>query len=153
MDFNRLDRGELIAIVGGAVLALSIFLQWYSLGNINAKLGSCKGPNSSCTGLHSLGVLGYLLLLASIAPVILAYIIVRGHALSWPRGELTAVVALTALTLTIFRGLIDKPGNPPGEISISYGWWLGLLGGALILIGSIARSRESSTRRKPPGVL
>jgi hypothetical protein len=154
MDFSRLDRGELIAVVGGAVLALSIFLQWYSLGNNNATLGShCHGPNSSCTGLHSLGVLGYLLLLASIAPLILAYIILRGHALSWPRGELTAVVALTALTLTIFRGVIDKPGNPPGQISISYGWWLGLLGGVLILIGSIARSRESSTRRKPPGVL
>jgi hypothetical protein len=153
MDISRLDRGELIAMVGGAVLALSIFLEWYTLGNANAILSSCRGPNGSCTGINSLGVLGYLLLLASIAPLILAYIIIRGHALSWPRGELTAVIALTALTLTIFRGLIDKPGNPPGQISISYGWWLALVGGGLILIGSIARSRESSTRRKPPGVL
>ena len=38
------------------------------------------------------------------APLILAWIIIRGHALAWPRGELTAVVALVALTLTVFRG-------------------------------------------------
>lgn len=79
--------------------------------------------------------------------------VVRGHALSWPRGELTAVTALTALTFTLFRGLIDKPGSPPGEISISYGWWVALVGGVLILIGSIWRSRESSADRKPPGVI
>jgi CDP-diglyceride synthetase len=95
----------------------------------------------------------FLLLLAAVAPAILAWIILRGHALSWPRGELTAVIALAALTFTIFRGLIDKPGSPSGEISISYGWWLALLGGLLILIGSIARARESATRRKPPGIL
>jgi hypothetical protein len=55
--------------------------------------------------------------------------------------------------LTLLRGVIDKPGTPPGQISLSYGWWVALFGGVLILIGSIWRSRESSARRKPPGVL
>src|SRR5260370_5764293 len=68
MEFSRLDRGELIAIVGGAVLALSIFLTWYTLGNTNASLSSCHGPNSSCSGLDSLGGVRDPLLLASIAP-------------------------------------------------------------------------------------
>jgi uncharacterized membrane protein len=153
MDFSRLDRGELIAAVGGILLAISLFLTWYSLGNSNAALNSCHGPNSSCSGWSALTILRYLLLLAAAAPAILAYIIVRGHALSWPRGELTAVTALAALTFTLFRGVIDKPGTPPGQISVDYGWWVALLGGLLILAGSIARSRESATRRKPPGVL
>ena len=56
--------------------------------------------------------------------MILAYIIVRGHALSWPRGELTAVVALVALMLTLFLGVIDKPGTPPGEITVTAGWFV-----------------------------
>lgn len=94
-----------------------------------------------------------MLALAAIAPLILTYVIIRGHALSWPRGELTAVTAMTALTLIVFRGLIDKPGTPVGEIAISLGWWIGLLGGLLILAGSILRSQESAGRRKPPGVL
>jgi hypothetical protein len=153
MKFDELDRGEMIAVLGGLLLLLSLFLSWYSLGNRFAELNSCHGPNSTCSGWDSLGWMKWLFVLASIAPVILAWIIVRGHALSWPRGELTAVVALAALTLIIFRGVIDKPGTPPGEISVAFGWFVALVGGLLILTGAIARSRESSTRRKPPGVL
>jgi hypothetical protein len=71
-----------------------------------------------------LPVIKFLLLIAAVAPAILAYIILRGHALSWPRGELTAVTALVALTVTLFVGLLDKPGTPPGEIAISTGRWV-----------------------------
>lgn len=153
MNFKELDRGELLASAGGILLGISLFLSWYSLGNANAVLGSCHGPNSTCTGWESLEIIRFLLLIAAVAPAILAYIIVRGHALSWPRGELTAVTALIALTLIVFRGLIDKPGSPPGEISIAYGWWLALIAGLLILFGSVWRAQESGVRRKPPGVL
>lgn len=153
MDFRQLDRGEIIATLGGILLAVSLFLSWYSLGDRFAVLNGCRGPHSSCTGWAALTILRFLLLLAALAPAILGYVILRGHALSWPRGELTAVIALTALTFTIYRGIIDKPGSPSGEIAVSYGWWVALLGGILILVGSIWRSRESSARRKPPGVL
>ena len=153
MDFTELDRGEAVAVVGGILLGISLFLGWFTLGNHYATLNTCRGPNTSCTGWSSLEFIRFLLLLAALAPAILAYIIVRGHALSWPRGELTAVTALTALTLILFRGLIDKPGSPPGEISIDYGWFVALLGGLLILLGAVTRARESGARRKPPGVL
>jgi hypothetical protein len=153
MDFKQLDRGEIVATLGGALLAVSLFPEWYRLGNRFAVLNSCRGPDSSCSGWSALTILRFLLLLAAVAPLILAYIIVRGHALSWPRGELTAVTALGALTFTVFRGPIDKPGSPPGEISVAYGWWVALAGGFLILTGSVLRARESGPRRKPPGVL
>ncbi len=153
MHFKALSRGELIATVGGVVLGLSLFLSWYSLGNRHAMLGSCHGPNTLCTGWSSLAILRFVLLVAAVAPVILAYIIIRGHALSWPRGELTAVVALTALVFTIFRGLIDKPGTPVAEISVAIGWWVALVADLLILFGSVWRAQESGARRKPPGVL
>ena len=153
MNFNALARGELLATVGGALLGATLFLSWYSLGNIHAHIGSCRGPNSTCTGWQALEILRYLLLIAAVAPAILAWIIIRGHALSWPRGELTAVIALLALTMIVFRGVIDKPGAPPAEISIAYGWWMALGAGILILIGSVWRAQESGARRKPPGVL
>ena len=153
MQFRQLDRGELIAVVGGILLGVSLFMVWYKLGDKYSALNGCQGPHRSCTGWASLSIVRFLLLITAIAPLILAYIIIRGHALAWPRGELTAVIALAALTVTLFRGVIDKPGTPPGQISLSYGWRVALLGGALILIGSIWRSRESSARRKPPGVL
>ncbi|MDQ6746074.1 MAG: hypothetical protein M3Z27_08710 [Actinomycetota bacterium] len=159
MNFKAVDRGELIAIVGGIVLGVSLFLTWYTLNNKFTMLEQCKHPLQpnqppvGCTGWNTLGVISYVLALAALAPLILTYVIVRGHALSWPRGELTAVTAMTALTLILFRGLIQKPGTPIGQISVGLGWWIGLLGGLLILAGSILRSQESAGRRKPPGVL
>ena len=151
MDFKQLDRGEVIATAGGVLLAISIFLPWYSLGNANAALGGCHGPHTSCSAWNALSVIRVLLLLAAFAPVILAWIIIRGHALSWPRGEMTAIIAIAALTFIVFRGIVYRPGTPPGEISISYGWWIGLAGGFLILIGSLWRAQESAIR-KPPGL-
>ena len=153
MNFRALDRGELVAIVGGVLLGVSLFLSWYSLGNRNAVLGSCRGPNTSCSGWAALSALRFLFLIAAVAPLILAYIIARGHALSWPRGELTAVTALVALIMTLFLGVIDHPGSPSGEISVSIGWWLALVADLLILTGSVWRSQQSGPRRKPPGVL
>jgi CDP-diglyceride synthetase len=153
MEFHKLDRGEALAIIGGLVLAGSMFLSWYTLSNQYASLGGCKGPNGSCSGWSSLGFLSVIIVIAAIAPGILAYIVARGHALSWPRGELTAVCSLVALVLTLFRGFIDKPGSPSGEIHISYGWFLAMLGGFLILLGALVRSQETGRRRKPPGVL
>jgi hypothetical protein len=97
-------------------------------------------------------IIRYLLLVTAVAPLILAWIVIRGHALSWPRGEMTAIIAIAALTFTLFRGVIDRPGTPPGQIGISYGWWIGLAGGVLILIGSVWRAQESATTRKPPGL-
>ena len=153
MNFRDIDRGELIALVGGIVLGISLFLAWYSLGNVNTQLNNCKGPNSSCTGWESLLVLRYILLAVAAAPLFLIYIVLRGHALGWPRGELTAVIALVALTLVLFRGPVSKPGSPRTQISLSIGWYVALIGAILILIGAVYRSQESAQRRKPPGVL
>ena len=97
MHFRQLDRGELIAVLGGAILGLSVFLAWYTLGDKFTVLGNCRGPNSSCTAWNSLLVIRFLLLVAAVAPAILAWIILRGHALSWPRGEMTAIIAIWAL--------------------------------------------------------
>lgn len=153
MHFKDIDRGELIAVVGGIVLGISLFLTWYSLGNVNTTLNACKGPDGSCTGWHSLLVLRYILLVAAVAPLILTYIIIRGHGLGWPRGEVTALIALVALTMVVFRGPISKPGSPRTEIGLSIGWYVALIGALLILAGSVYRSQESAARRKPPGIL
>ncbi len=153
IEVRALNRGELIAVAGGALLALSVFLAWFTLGNGLAHLNVCRGPHSSCSGWKSMTILRYFLLATAVAPIVLAWIITRGHALSWPRGEMTAVIAIAALTLIIFRGLIDQPGQPSGEIGIDYGWFVALVGALLILVGSVWRAQESGPRRKPPGIL
>jgi hypothetical protein len=153
MNIKELDRGELVAVAGGILLGVSLFLSWYTLGNRNAVVGNCRGPNTSCTGWAALSALRFVFVIAAVAPLILAWIIARGHALSWPRGELTAVTALVALIMTLFVGVIDHPGSPPDEIGVAAGWWVAVAADLLILTGSVWRAKESGARRKPPGVL
>jgi hypothetical protein len=153
MHLRELDRSEVIAVGGGVLLALSMFMGWYSLENRYAYLNSCRGAHSTCTGLTALGPVGYVLLVMAAAPLVLAWVVVRGQSLPWPRGELTAVISLIALTLIVFRGVIDRPGWPSGEIGIGIGWFIALLGGLLILLGALTRTYESTARRKPPGML
>ena len=56
-------------------------------------------------------IIRYLLLITAVAPLVLAWIIIRGHALSWPRGEMTAVIAIAALTFT----RVPRRDRPAGD--------------------------------------
>ena len=71
---------------------------------------------------------------------------IRGHALSWPRGEVTAIVGLTAFVLIAFNGLIDKPQEGV-EISLSFGYWLALLASIGIFVSGGFRAVESGGGR------
>lgn len=150
---RHLRSNELMGIVGGALLAISVFLPWYETdpSNPNAKLGDLGRGTFSCWESHQ--ILRWLLLAAAVAPLILAYIIARDHTLSWARGEMTAVTSITAFGLIVYVGLISKPGTPPAGISLKYGYFLALLGTILMIVGAARRSSLSERPRKPPGVL
>lgn len=153
MDLRAINRGELLAILGAVLVGISVFLSWYSLGNQFTQLNGCRGPNTTCTAWHALLIVRFLLLAAAAAPLILSWIVIRGHALSWPRGELTAVVGVVALVIVLFRGLIDKPGSPADQIGLTYGWFVALVGTLLMIAGAAWRYQEQAPRRNPPGVL
>jgi hypothetical protein len=150
LDVSKLDRGEWIAAVGGLLLAVSVFLPWYSTesGNENSTIDGATGT-LSCWDAHS--ILRWLLLAAAAAPFILAWIIVRQHQLSWPRGQMTMVVAVAAFGLIAYNGLIDRPGDV--AISLKWGWLVALLGTILMLVGSVWRQSETEIKRKPPGTI
>jgi hypothetical protein len=159
LDASKLDRSEILGMVAAAVLVLSVFLEWYSLTtdpSVVSRGGdpsnwACGVGNSSCSGWNTFPVVSVLLILAALAPFILSWIVIRGHALSWPRGEMTAVVGLTAFVLIVFNGLIDKPQDGI-EISLSYGYWLALLASIGIFVSGGFRAVESGGggQRKPP---
>src|SRR3954465_10842561 len=138
MNFSRLGRGELIAAIGAVLLALGLFLPWYETnpGNRNAVIDGARG---SLSGWSVHPILHWLLLAAAAAPLILAWVILRDHELSWPRGEMTAVVGMIALVLVLYVRVIDKPGTPRAQISLQIGWYLSVLGCALIAAGGAIR--------------
>ena len=152
MDVRRITFSEIIAAVGGVLLALSVFVKWYEARpeNANANINGMKGVVSAWDA-HT--ILRYVFLLAALAPIVLLYIVVRDHELSWPRGEMTAVIGIIAFGLVVYNGVIDRPGEPPSEIELEIGWWMALLGTILIIVGGSYRASTTERPRKPPGVM
>ena len=150
---TKLTWHEFLAMAGGALLAISLFLPWYSVENRRGTIGSGDRGPGDFTGWEVHDIQRWLLLGAAAAPFILAYIVLRGHKLSWARGEMTAVTSIAAFGLIVYGGLIDKPGEPKGLIGLKYGWIIALIGVIAMLVGSALRASEVERKRKPPGVL
>ena len=154
MHFEKLQRGEIIACVGGLLLAIAVFLPWYHTtdGNPNSVVDGAHGGFSAWDA-HPIA--RWLFLLGAAAPFILAWIVVREHQLSWPRGELTAIAGITALVLALVLGFIARPGEPRDTIHLQLlgGWGLALVGSIVIIFGALQRVKETEAVRKPPGVM
>jgi hypothetical protein len=166
MDFSRLNRGRVLvgAIASLLLIVAILFLPWYSydLSGIEKPLGQsdawiCGSGETSCTGFETFPILRWLLLLAALAPLILGYILVRGHRLSYPPGEMTMIAGFAAFVLIAYNGIIDKPGSGPAEVGLSldYGYWIALLCTIAIAAVGFTRSIESGPRRtrKAPGTV
>ncbi len=149
MNTDKLQRGEYVAMVGGLVLIIAVFLTWYHVDS----RGLLHGSTGDFSGWNAHTILRFLLLAAGLAPFILAYIIARDHALSWPRGELTAVVSIAAFGLIAYNAFVAKPGEPRSLVHIQFGLFIALLGTILMFVGSALRSSSVERGRKPPGTI
>ena len=153
MDFGRLQRGEFIGFAGVGVLLVSLFLPWFETNpdNPNAQINGAPGEFNA---FETFGSLDWLLVAACLAPFILAWIIVRGHKLTWRPGEITMIVGMIAFVLIILNGIVlGRPGDPDSEIDIKIGYVVGLIGSAMICAGGIIRQAEGDRARKPPGTI
>ena len=160
-DLSRIGVSELIGFAGAIVLFGSLFLTWFSTScSAPGKPPGCN-PNSTLHGRYgdftawqTFAKLDILLTLACIAPFVLAWIVIRGHALTWRPGEVTMFVGMVAAVLIILNGVIlGKPGADPVDISFGVGWFVGLVGSIGILAGGLLRQAVGGRTRKPPGVI
>ncbi len=149
MDFRRLGNGDIVAAAGGLLLFISLLLPWFGVsGNENL----CGAGKDSCTGFETFTILDILLVLGAFAPLILVWIVVRGHELSWPPGEVTMIVGAVATTLILYNGIVDKVGDNRAFVDLDIGWFVGLLGALGIIVGgAISQITRGGVRRRPPG--
>ena len=120
-DLKRIGIGELVGFIGSGVLFGSLFLPWF--GTSCSSPGHPRGCNANSTLHGSVGTftawqtfakLDILLMLACIAPFVLAWIVVRGHDLTWRPGEVTMIVGMIATVLILLNGIVlGKPGTDP----------------------------------------
>jgi hypothetical protein len=137
-------------MAGGALLVAGVFLPRYATdaSNPHSEVDGRTGPITAWD-VHP--ILRWLLLAAATAPFVLAWIILRGHALSWARGEMTVVTSIAAFGLIAYNGIVDRPGDI--AISLRLGF-AAALAATLIMVGAAAkRSSESERPRKPPGTI
>jgi hypothetical protein len=163
MDFSRLNRRRAIMGAGAAVVLVLtlLFIPWYSLSHSVQRPDSsdwiCGVNDYKCTGWETFPILRWLLLLGASAPIILAWIIIRGHKLSWPPGEVTMTVGFAMTVLIAYNGIIDKPGSGPAEsgVSLYWGYLIALVAAIVIAVVGFLRSMESGARqgRKAPGTV
>ena len=150
MTPGRLHGTELVEMGGAAFVVGGLLRPWYATdaSNSHSQIGGRTGP---LTGWDVPPVLRWLLLAAASAPFVLAWIILRGHALSWARGEMTVVTSIAAFGLVAYNGLVDRSG----EIAISLrAGWLVAVAGTVVMAGAAARrAAESERPRKPPGTI
>ncbi|MDQ3936402.1 MAG: hypothetical protein M3340_17415 [Actinomycetota bacterium] len=162
VDFKRLHWAEFVGFGGVGILLASMFLPWFSTSceRIGPATPDGCNPNSILNGkrgefnaFETFAIMDVLLVMACIAPFVLAYLVVRQSELSWRPGEITMIVGMTAAALIWLNGIIlGRPGDSV-DIGIEPGYWVGLVGANMILAGGLVRQALGGRTRKPPGTL
>ncbi len=150
-DLRRLQRGDILSATGGLLMVISLFLPWFGV-DLDENQTVCGAGNDTCNAWQTFNVLDLLLVAGAFAPLILVWIIARGHELSWPPGEVTAIVGIAASALILYNGLIDRVGDERSAVHLEIGWFIGLAGALLMLIGAAnVQMLRGGAPRRPPG--
>jgi hypothetical protein len=155
-SLKRLHWSELIGFVSAVILLGSLWLPWFatSAGNPNSIIGTANiGPGHTATAWQTFRILDILLAAACTAPFILAYIVARDADLSWKPGEVTMIVGIASFILILCNGIILGKPKPGIEISLQWGYLVGLIGAAGLFVSGFLRQALHGDAAKPPGVM
>jgi hypothetical protein len=131
--FRRLRAGELLAAPSGLLLAVALFLPWYSFGSGRLDAWS------------SFTVVGFLIAPAALAAVGLTWVTLTRAAPALPvaLGVWTTLLGLVASACVVFRLVVP----PAGAGDRCAGAWVGLAGAVLVVLaGWLAISDERPAR-------
>jgi hypothetical protein len=129
LDSSRLRTGELVAGIGGVVLFVALFFDWFGGGGFTGNLDGWEGLGTDVTG--------FVVFLTCIAGVSLALLAMSGQRVNirLPRGALTALLGTLSVDIIIWR-FFANPGD------LKFGIFLGLIAAIAIAAGAIIALRE-----------
>ena len=129
------SAGARISWIGGLVLALSSFTDWYA-GS------SAEGPSLAVIGWHT-GTLGKLVFFIGLAVIALAVLGDLGVELPATVPESLIVVALGSLgTIFVLIRLISIPDTFGLTPSRGIGIWIALVSALAVIVGGLLRAGE-----------
>ena len=138
---RRIDAGELLAALGGLLVLVSLFLDWFE-------------PASGWEVFEALDLVLAVLALAVLAAA------ASGFGADTPIGARALLPLGLALLFVVAVQLLEPPPGAPDD-SPATGAWLALAGAALVAAGGILRTSSVSvtvnvggrdTRRRVPAV-
>jgi hypothetical protein len=136
VDLRKLRNGDWIALAGGVLMIVALFLPWYGAGGQTA------------TGWQSLTVIDVVLLICALFGIAQWFFTVQQPTPAMPLAVagLGAWTGLLAMLLVLIR-LIDSPADGLG---VEYGAWLALAA-AVVLFTGAWRSLGDERIRMPDG--
>lgn len=117
---RRIDAGDVLAALGGLLLALSLFLPWFGDAN----------------GWEAFETLD--LVLAALALAAIAAAAAGAGLLSAPSPRLLAPLGALTLVVVVVQ-LVEPPPAIARDADLDAGAWLALAGAALVLLGGLLR--------------
>ena len=154
VDTSRLTPAEYAGFGAATVLVLSMFLPWFGTSetNGNSTLAGVTG-GATVNAWQTFALLDVVLAAAATAPLILGWIIARGHELTWKPGEVTMLVGTTGFVLVLCNGVIlGRPGDSV-EIALELGYPVALLACVAMAASGFVRQSRYTEGRKAPGVI
>lgn len=145
MDVNRLNDGEKAAGLGGIILLISLWLDWYSVSVHGFGVGG------SVNAWDAFSVIQIILFLTALAAIGAAIIKGTDSSIELPVAASSLVAALGALSVVlILYRLISTPGGsvPSGfgvSVDADYGLFVGLISAAAVTYGGYRGMQEEGT--------
>ena len=137
---RRVRIGEIVAGVAGAVLLLSLFLEWYTV----------RGRAEGLTAWGAFAFVDLLVCLVALLGIALAVSQVagRGPALPVAIGVITSTLGLAATLLVLYR-ILNQPG-PNDAIGVGAGAWIGLAACLGVFLGAWLSLSDERPRPADP---
>jgi hypothetical protein len=143
MDFSTFKTADWLVIVGGVMMLIAGFLEWFDAGPVS--------PNAF--DFTVTGLIPWLLLVgAAVLTFLLAGEVIKAGATPWPMILLTltllgAVLVLVRLIIGAdLSDVVDLAGEPDLALSRSGGLWVAAIGGAVAATGGVMMSRAAAGR-------
>ena len=134
---DRVKISDWLVGIGSLVLLISVFLEWFHVKGLGGISGYNISYGASGMSASKLCILIFLFALATIAVVVLRVLDVDLSAIPIPMSLVVMGLAAISLLIIILRIFIHQ-----GGLGVSYGIFVSLVAGAVVLAGGILMQRE-----------
>lgn len=144
MDLSKLSKADKIIGIGALVALVGTFLPWWSASwNVMGVAGGF-----SVSGFSGLGTLSFIAALAALIVVALPLFDVKLPKLPITEGVLQMILGAVTAIIPIIRILQLGSG---GFTGISFGVFVTIAGGAVIIFGGSLKQKEGGFKTPPAG--